>query len=156
MQKTSYAYYPESSKVLASPCFVSLRVIERWQVVSPECLTEKLSGYENGKSLGSALWVSGAECPEHHCSTAGEVLTMFACVKHVFQASKSRGHESRCNCWMCQCGRPAACSRSPQTTQGSTTMPDNREQQKCSQSRDNSSPHEGVKQPLLEAPVGML
>lgn len=65
-QKTLYVYYPESSKVLASPCSVSLRITERWQVVLPECLTGKLSGYENEKSFGSVLWVSGAEGPYHH------------------------------------------------------------------------------------------
>lgn len=84
-------------------------------------------------------------------------VRVFAYVKHIFQTSTSRGlRESSWGCWMCQCGQPAACSTSPQTTQGCTTMPGNRKQQKCSQSRGNSSPHEGVKQPGSEAPVGML
>lgn len=82
-------------------------------------------------------------------------VTVFACVKHIFQASTSRGDESGCDCWTCQCAQPAACSTFPQS-RGCTTVPDSREQPKCSQSRGNSSPHEGVKQPLLEAPVGML
>lgn len=55
-------------------------------------------------------------------------VTVFAYVKDIFQASTSGGDESMCDCWMCQCGQPAACSMCPQTTQGCTTMPANRKQ----------------------------
>lgn len=34
-------------------------------------------------------------------------VTMFAYVKHIFQASTSRGDDSRCDCWVCQGGQPA-------------------------------------------------
>lgn len=91
-QKTSHIHYPESSKVLASPCFFPLRITERWQVVSPECFTGKLSGYENEKSLGSVLWASGAQGPEHHCSKAAEVChNVCLCEAHLSGQHKQRG-----------------------------------------------------------------
>lgn len=85
-QKTLYVYYPESSKVLASPCFVSLRLTERWQAVSPECLTRKLSGSENATALVlcSGWVVQSALSTKAPCSKAAEMCnSVCLCKAHL-------------------------------------------------------------------------